>query len=227
MHIKTRVSGKGDLPKRMGDSLLLVDDEATLRETLAFNLRSSGYEVITAADGFAGLEAARNKTPDLVLLDLMLPELDGLTVCRNIREFSQVPIIMLTARTGELDKIVGLESDADDYLTKPFSIGELQARIRALLRRAGTRQPREELRSGDLVLNLISRRASLAGKELSLSPKEFNLLAEMMRHPGSVPSRDLLTTRRVGLRVPGLIAHDLPRNRPRKGWLIAVAWLDC
>lgn len=191
----TRVSGKGDLPKRMAESLLLVDDEATLRETLAFNLRSSGYEVITAADGFAGLEAARNKAPDLILLDLMLPELDGLTVCRNIREFSQVPIIMLTARSGELDKIVGLESGADDYLTKPFSIGELQARIRALMRRAGTRQPREELRSGDLVLNLISRRAVLAGAQLTLSPKEFNLLAEMMRHPGSVLSRDLLTTR--------------------------------
>ena len=115
----------------MADSLLLVDDETTLLETLAFNLRSAGYEVITAADGAAALEAARSKVPDLVLLDLMLPEIDGLTVCRNIREFSQVPIIMLTARTGELDKIVGLESGADDYLTKPFSLGELQARIPA------------------------------------------------------------------------------------------------
>jgi DNA-binding response OmpR family regulator len=179
----------------MADTLLLVDDEATLRETLAFNLQAAGYEVITAADGVAALDAVRSKTPDLVLLDLMLPELDGLTVCRSIRGFSQAPIIMLTARTGELDKIVGLESGADDYVTKPFSIGELQARIRALLRRAGPRQPREELRSGDLVLNLISRRATLAGQELSLSPKEFNLLAEMMRHPGSVLSRDLLMTR--------------------------------
>ncbi len=122
----------------MAEKLLLVDDEATLRETLALNLRSAGYEVITAADGPAALDAARNKTPDLVLLDLMLPEIDGLTVCRSIRGFSQVPIIMLTARTGDLDKIVGLESGADDYLTKPFSIGELQARIRALLRRAGS-----------------------------------------------------------------------------------------
>lgn len=179
----------------MADSLLLVEDEAMLRETLAFNLRAAGYEVITAADGANALEAARSKSPDLVLLDLMLPELDGLTVCRSIRGFSEVPIIMLTARTGELDKIVGLESGADDYLTKPFSIGELQARIRALLRRAGTRQPREDLRSGDLVLNLISRRATLGGKDLLLSPKEFNLLAEMMRNPGAVLSRDLLLSR--------------------------------
>jgi DNA-binding response OmpR family regulator len=179
----------------MADSLLLVEDDATLRETLALNLRTVGYEVITVGDGFAALDAARSREPDLVLLDLMLPELDGLTVCRNIRQFSQAPIIMLTARTGELDKIVGLESGADDYVTKPFSIGELQARIRALLRRAGSHQPTEELRSGDLALNLVSRRATLAAQELMLSPKEFNLLAELIRHRGSVLSRDLLMTR--------------------------------
>ena len=179
----------------MAESLLLVEDEVTLRETLAYNLRSAGYDVMTAGDGLAALEAARNREPNLVLLDLMLPELDGLTTCRCIREFSQTPIIIITARTGELDKIVLLESGADDYLTKPFSIGELQARIRALLRRAGSQQPREELRSGDLVLNLVSRRATLGGQELLLSPKEFNLLAEMMRHRGSVLSRDLLMTR--------------------------------
>ena len=179
----------------MADSLLLVEDDATLRETLALNLRTAGYEVTTAGDGVAALDAARSREPDLVLLDLMLPELDGLTVCRTLRGFSDAPVIILTARTGELDKIVGLESGADDYLTKPFSIGELQARIRALLRRAGCRQPREELRSGDLVLNLVSRRATLGGQELVLSPKEFNLLAEMMRHRGSVLSRDLLMTR--------------------------------
>ena len=196
----------------MAEKLLLVDDEATLRETLALNLRGAGYEVITAGDGLAALDAARNNTPDLVLLDLMLPEIDGLTVCRSIRGFSQVPIIMLTARTGELDKIVGLESGADDYLTKPFSLGELQARIRALLRRVGSAQPREELRSTDLVLDLVSRRTMLAGRELALSPKEFNLLAEMMRHPGSVLSRDLLMTRCLGLRLPGRQSH---RRRTR------------
>jgi DNA-binding response OmpR family regulator len=179
----------------MADTLLLVEDDVTLRETLALNLRNAGYEVVTAGDGLAALEAARQREPDLVLLDLMLPELDGLTVCRAIREFSQTPIIILTARTGELDKIVGLESGADDYLTKPFGIGELQARIRTQLRRTSAQPPLEELRSGDLTLNLISRRATRSGEELLLSPKEFNLLAEMMRHRGSVLSRDLLLTR--------------------------------
>ena len=141
----------------------------------------------------------------------MLPELDGLTVCRSLRQTSDVPILMLTARTGELDKIIGLESGADDYLTKPFSLGELQARIRALLRRAGPRQRNDELRSSDpstgselalnavkgqaLTLNLVSRRATLGEKELLLTPREFSLLAELMRHRGAVLTRDLLLNR--------------------------------
>lgn len=179
----------------MPDTLLLVDDDATLRETLAFNLRSAGYDVVVAADGMAGLEAARGTEVNAIVLDLMLPQLDGLTVCRSIREFSTVPIIMLTARTGELDKIVGLESGADDYLTKPFSIGELQARIRALIRRSNVRRPQDELKSGDLCLNLVSQRATLAGQDLLLSPKEFNLLAELLRNRGTVLSRDLLMNR--------------------------------
>jgi DNA-binding response OmpR family regulator len=179
----------------MSDKILLVDDEPTLLETLAFNLRAAGYQVVTAGDGAAALEQARAEAPDLVVLDLMLPELDGLTVCRSLRQHSDVPILILTARTGELDKIVGLESGADDYLTKPFSLGELQARIRALLRRAGSAQASDELRANDLWLNLVSRRAFLEGKELVLSPKEFSLLAELMRHQGAVLSRDLLLTR--------------------------------
>jgi DNA-binding response OmpR family regulator len=179
----------------MSDKILLVDDEPTLLETLAFNLRAAGYQVVTAGDGAAALEQARVEAPDLVVLDLMLPELDGLTVCRSLRQHSDVPILILTARTGELDKIVGLESGADDYLTKPFSLGELQARIRALLRRAGSAQASDELRANDLWLNLVSRRAFLDGKELVLSPKEFSLLAELMRHQGAVLSRDLLLTR--------------------------------
>lgn len=179
----------------MAEKILLVDDEPTLLDTLAFNLRASGYEVLTAADGVAALEVARAETPQLVILDLMLPELDGLTVCRNLRHVSDIPILVLTARTGELDKIVGLESGADDYMTKPFSLGELQARIRALLRRAGTRQSSDEMRSADLLLNLVSRRAYLGERELVLSPKEFSLLAELMRHQGAVLSRDLLLTR--------------------------------
>ena len=187
----------------MAETLLLVDDDAMLRETLALNLRGAGYAVVTAADGMAALEQAQAQKPDLVILDLMLPELDGLTVCRSLRQSSDVPVLMLTARTGELDKIVGLESGADDYLTKPFSVGELLARIRALLRRAGPRLSGEELESGDpstgsgpaLVLNLMSRRASLGGQDLVLSPKEFSLLAELIRNRGAVLSCDLLLTR--------------------------------
>lgn len=179
----------------MSDRILIVEDEPSLLETLALNLRTSGYDVITASNGSAALEVARTGAPDLVILDLMLPELDGLTVCRSLRQASDVPILILTARTGELDKIIGLESGADDYLTKPFSLGELQARIRALLRRAGPRRISDELRSGDLTLNLVSRRAYLGDRELVLSPKEFSLLAELVRHQGAVLSRDLLLTR--------------------------------
>lgn len=179
----------------MPEKLLLVDDEPTLLETLAFNLRASGYEIVTAGDGASALDLAHTENPDLVVLDLMLPELDGLTVCRSLRQVSETPILVLTARTGELDKIVGLESGADDYMTKPFSLGELQARIRALLRRAGPRRMGDELRAGELSLNLVSRRAFLNAKELVLSPKEFSLLAELLRHQGAVLSRDLLLAR--------------------------------
>jgi DNA-binding response OmpR family regulator len=179
----------------MPDKILLVDDEPTLLDTLAINLRHAGYQVTTAGDGAGALEAVKTDSPDLVILDLMLPELDGLTVCRSLRQSSDLPILILTARTGELDKIVGLESGADDYLTKPFSLGELQARIRALLRRAGSARANDELRSGNLALNLVSRRAYLDETELVLSPKEFSLLAELLRHSGAVLSRDLLLTR--------------------------------
>src|SRR5512138_1797557 len=174
----------------MEDKILLVDDEPNLLETLAFNLRNAGYQVVTADDGAAALDVARAETPDLVILDLMLPELDGLTVCRSLRQASDVPILILTARTGELDKIVGLESGADDYLTKPFSLGELQARIRALLRRAGAGARSEEETAGGLRLNMVSRRAFLDDRELVLSPKEFSLLSELVRHQGAVLSRD-------------------------------------
>jgi DNA-binding response OmpR family regulator len=177
------------------DKILVVDDEPALLETLAFNLREAGFEVLTADDGIAALEQARATNPGLVILDLMLPEVDGLTVCRSLRQISQVPILILTARTGELDKIIGLESGADDYLTKPFSLGELQARIRALLRRAGSSRSVDDLRAGDLCLNFVSRRSFLADRELLLSPKEFSLLAELMRHQGAVLTRDLLLTR--------------------------------
>jgi DNA-binding response OmpR family regulator len=187
----------------MAEMILLVDDDAMLRETLALSLRGSGFEVRTAANGLTALEEAQEHAPNLLVLDLMLPELDGLTVCRTLRQTTDMPILMLTARTGELDKIVGLESGADDYLTKPFSVGELLARIRALLRRAGPRPASDDLKSGDpstdtgpvLALNVVSRRASVGGQELALSPKEFSLLAELIRNRGAVLSRDLLLTR--------------------------------
>jgi DNA-binding response OmpR family regulator len=174
--------------------ILLVEDDVTLLETLEYNLVKEGYEVVKATDGQSGLDVARQAKPDLIILDLMLPQLDGLSVCRAIRREMDVPIIMLTARTGEVDKIVGLESGADDYVTKPFSLGELLARVRAQLRRA-PRQAQDQLESGDLMVDLISRRATLGGQELSLRHKEFNLLVELMRNKGVVLSRDLLLTK--------------------------------
>ena len=179
----------------MTSKVLLVDDEAGVVEMLAYNLHRAGFHVITAADGLEALRQVQAGQPDIIILDLMLPELDGLSVCRHLRQISDVPILMLTARAGEMDKIVGLESGADDYMTKPFSLGELQARIRALLRRANARVNAEDLRSGDLHLNLVSRRATLGGRELLLSPREFSLLAELMRQRGAVLSRDLLLQR--------------------------------
>ncbi|HEX9795626.1 MAG TPA: response regulator transcription factor [Anaerolineales bacterium] len=174
-------------------TLLLVEDDNTVRETLALNLRAEGYQVETASDGQAGLQLARQVEPDLVILDVMLPELDGLTVCRMIRKDSQVPIILLTARGTETDKIVGLETGADDYVVKPFSLGELLARVRAALRRGqSAAAPNAELASGDVHLDLIGRRLRVGGRQVLLAPREFDLLVMLMRNPGAVLSRDLL-----------------------------------
>ncbi len=177
-------------------TLLIVEDDATVRETLALNLRSEGYQVETAEDGEQALELARKAKPDLVVLDVMLPKLDGLTLLRILRRESQVPVILLTARGTETDKIVGLETGADDYVVKPFSLGELLARIRAALRRgrpAGP--PSTELTSGDLSLDLVSRRVRLQGQELQLAPREFELLATLVRNKDAVLTRDLLLAR--------------------------------
>jgi DNA-binding response OmpR family regulator len=173
--------------------LLLVEDDDTVRETLAFNLRAEGYEVDTAADGEAGLTMARQGNADLLILDVMLPKIDGLTLCRVVRKKSDVPIIILTARGTETDKIVGLETGADDYVVKPFSLGELLARVRAALRRGrATRPPKTELIAGDLALDFMARKVFLAGREIQLAPREFDLLAMLMRNQGAVLSRDLL-----------------------------------
>lgn len=178
----------------MAEKILVVEDDVTLLETIAYNLAQEGYIVSQAGDGLAGLEAARADKPDLVILDLMLPQMDGLTVCRTLRREMAVPIIILTARGGEVDRIVGLDSGADDYIVKPFSLGELLARIRAALRRGAT-VVSTRLESGDLVLDLISHKVRRGDRELVLAPKEFDLLAELVRHKGAVLSRDLLLER--------------------------------
>lgn len=177
-------------------TLLVVEDETTVRETLARNFKAEGFDVLSAADGVEGLRLARESNPDLIVLDLMLPEMDGLSICRVLRKESDVPIIMLTARGTEMDKIAGLETGADDYVVKPFSFGELLARVRANLRRADSesRQTRTRLQSGDLQLDLLSRRAYRGDVELRFTHKEFDLLAELMRNKGAVLSRDLLLT---------------------------------
>jgi DNA-binding response OmpR family regulator len=174
--------------------ILIVEDDATVRETLALNLRAEGYEVQEAGDGEQGLKTAREWAPDLVVLDVMLPELDGLTVCRILRRESPVPIILLTARTTETDKIIGLESGADDYIVKPFSLGEFLARVRAALRRGQTGPAPSEISAADLKLDLLTRRAFKGEEELQLAPREFELLATLMRNQGAVLTRDLLLT---------------------------------
>ena len=175
-------------------TILIVEDDDTVREALSAGLESEGYEVILSDNGLDGLKQAKEEGPDLILLDLMLPEMDGLSVCRALRRASDVPIIMLTARGTEMDKIVGLETGADDYVVKPFSLGELLARIRSLLRR--TKNDKQEnqmqLTSGDISLDLRSRRVSKDDAEVHLTQKEFNLLAELIRNKGAVLSRDLL-----------------------------------
>jgi DNA-binding response OmpR family regulator len=176
-------------------SILIVEDDETLQQTLAYNLREEGYLVNVAHNGYQGLEMARTEPHDLIVLDVMLPELDGLSVCRILHREMDVPIILLTARSNEVDKIIGLDSGADDYITKPFGLGEFLARVRAALRRNPKPAAPERLQAGDLALDLIGRKAYKGDKELNLSYKEFDLLAELMRNQGVVFSRDLLLTK--------------------------------
>ena len=177
----------------MATQLLIVEDETTLRETLAYNLTQEGYQVTQTGNGAKALELARADKFDLIVLDIMLPDLDGLSFCRILRKEQATPIIMLTARGGEVDRIVGLESGADDYIVKPFSLGEFLARVRAVLRRTHSTALRaDRLESGDLALDLTGRRVSVGGREIKLSHKEFDLLAALVRNKGAVLSRDLL-----------------------------------
>ncbi len=183
----------------MARTILVVDDEPTLRETLVDALEADGFRVVSAADGREALATFRAERPDLVLLDLMLPELSGVEVCRIIRAESSVPIVMLTAKDSELDKVVGLELGADDYVTKPFSLRELSARIRALFRRseqaAATDGPPPAVDLGRVQVDLAGHRLVRDGEELPLKPKAFELLTFLLRHPGQVFTRDQLLER--------------------------------
>lgn len=180
--------------------ILLVEDEERLVANLADKLRAEGYEVVIALDGETGWSMARGDSYDLIVLDIMLPGLDGLSLCRMIRHDSkaaEVPIIMLTARGTEVDKIVGLESGADDYIVKPFGLGEFLARVRVQMRRPPTDRnlAQKQLSSGDLRLDITGRRLYRAEAEIKLSNKEFDLLTVFMRNPNAVLSRDLILTK--------------------------------
>ncbi|MBI2850907.1 MAG: response regulator transcription factor [Chloroflexi bacterium] len=176
------------------DKILIVEDDRNLLDTLKYNLDKDGYEVVTAIDGAEALEVARREKPGLILLDIMLPKMSGFEVCRILRKEMTVPILMLTAKADETDKIVGLEIGADDYMTKPFSLRELLARVRAMLRRAKMVevQPGPEgpsLKIGDVELDIARHQASKGGTKLELTPKEFDLLAFLARNRGFAFSR--------------------------------------
>ena len=189
-------------------TVLVIEDEENLLEAVRYNLNADGYAVRALRDGAKGLEAAREIEPDLILLDLMLPTIDGYEVCRAIRTESDVPILMLTARSEEIDRVVGLELGADDYVTKPFSMRELMARVRALLRRprseglsAGPGQRTNEiLRCGDLEIDVTAHVARCDGETLPLKPREYDLLALFARNRGYAMTRSMMLDR--------LWAHD-------------------
>jgi two-component system OmpR family response regulator len=175
--------------------ILIVEDDRNLLDALKYNLRKEGYDTVTAADGAEALDVARREKPHLIVLDIMLPKLSGFEVCRILRKEMTVPILMLTAKTEEVDKIVGLEIGADDYMTKPFSMRELLARFSAMLRRAEmAAQPAEpeSLKVGELEVDTARHRAFFKGEPLELSPKEFELLAFLARNKGFVFSREQL-----------------------------------
>ena len=185
--------------------VLVVEDEIALRETLAYNLTRQGYEVLTAGDGEIALQTARRSQPDLVVLDILLPKLDGFEVCRILRQEMTVPILILTARDDEIDRVLGLEMGADDYITKPFSMREFLARVKAHLRRERLirseletqedQAPKEVLNFGNLSLDLTRREVFLDSQSMALNPKEFELLLYLARHRGQVLSRDLILER--------------------------------
>lgn len=175
--------------------VLLVDDEPTILETVETKLRKEGYTVFTAGTAEDGMRLYRQAKPDLLILDVMLPQRSGFDFCRAVRRDSKVPIIFLTARASESDRVAGLELGADDYVVKPFTLGELAARVKAVLRRATGESPQEVVEAGELRIDPRMHQATLQGEALSLSPKEFALLYFLARHPGQVFSRDVLLDR--------------------------------
>lgn len=181
----------------MSSKILVIEDDLEIIEICRDYLRSAGYDVLTATDGLKGLAAARREKPDLIVLDLMLPEMDGLDVCRTLRRESgnlgNVPIIMLTARVEETDKLIGLELGADDYITKPFSPRELVARVRVVLRRISADPTSDMLRVGEVTLDRAHYEAQLPGKTVALTATEFEILAKLMSQPGRIFSRSQLT----------------------------------
>lgn len=179
--------------KQERKTVLIVEDEDNLLAPLTYNLEREGYHVVTATDGGEGLESARDESPDLVILDIMLPTMDGIQVCRVLRSESGVPILMLTAKGEELDKVLGLEMGADDYMTKPFSMRELIARVKAMLRRAELSPASTDggvITSGDLSIDAEARKVSLSGVPVKMKPKEFDLLSLFAGNPGRAFTRD-------------------------------------
>lgn len=190
----------------MAEKILVVDDEISLQETLTYKLQKEGYQVEVAGDGLTALELARSINPDLIILDVMLPGMDGFEVCRTLRQETNIPVLMLTARDDEIDRVVGLEVGADDYLPKPFSMRELIARVKVLLRRVrlmreemGTAIQEENLPKimpfGNLEIDLTRREVRLDGKVLPCKPKEFDLLTFMGQHKGRVLTREFILER--------------------------------
>ena len=174
--------------------ILVVDDEALLVKGIRFNLQNEGYDVITGSNGLEAVTYAKEGGIDLIVLDVMMPEMDGLTACSKIREFSDVPIIMLTAKTDDMDKLIGFDHGADDYLTKPFNILELKARIRAMLRRSSPveKTHANELTIGPITLDLNARNAYVNGSVVELTAKEFDVIEFLMKNPNRVYSRENL-----------------------------------
>lgn len=192
----------------MAYQILVVDDEKLIVKGIKFSLEQDGMEVTAAYDGEEALQNIKEKKFDLVVLDVMLPKMDGLEVCQQVREFSQIPIIMVTAKGEDMDKIMGLEYGADDYITKPFNILELKARIKAILRRSVKKTSaeaaeRKGLKVRDLELTFDSRRVFIGGREVNLTAKEFDLLELLMENPGKVYSREKLLDTIWGYDYPG------------------------